>query len=593
MILRTAALVLSAVLAYALLRGWPAALPGVMKACLAVLALVAGLGLWAKRGPRKEEIHARGRRVPQWTDYAVIGGALLAVECGFLWLLGAAPRPLESVALEIERHFRPEAAAMRVVNGGEQSRSGNWLWTAETRRPLPKRTDFKPGMKPEVFLRLQDPADAAGLLQSRVYVRAFALGRYENAAWAPLAGKPLDLKADDSGFVQLAAAATGRVIPHEVFHSSDPAGQNVFTALQGATAAGISPLTRVDDGLHLLPPATRVGGYQYFARSKPVRIEDLPDGEWVSAWPGAPDDLLALPESGDFTQRVRELARIAAGNGSVKEQLLHLQEHLRTSLDYSLETTNARDLDPIENFLFEEKRGHCEYFATAGALMARALGIPSRVAYGWAGGKWFEASGLFVFRANEAHSWTEVWLDRHGWVLMDPTPQSHGTGERAQVAGPGETLPTADEPVAETTDTAMTADSNLPLIALWLMVGFAVPAAVIALWRGKRRLREGGDPHDSADPGGPAAGYLASWRRACAVRGLTMPPGFTLRRQLERLPEKPDFAAELLDYHYATRYENRPADRHVEKSLARRIRGWEMEFSGIKDGPKSPIRAHE
>ena len=71
----------------------------------------------------------------------------------------------------------------------------------------------------------------------------------------------------------------------------------------------------------------------------------------------------------------------------------------------------------MENFLFEEKRGHCEYFATAGALMARALGLPSRVAYGWAGGTWYDDAGLFVFRANEAHAWTEVWLENFGWVL--------------------------------------------------------------------------------------------------------------------------------------------------------------------------------
>ena len=69
-----------------------------------------------------------------------------------------------------------------------------------------------------------------------------------------------------------------------------------------------------------------------------------------------------------------------------------------------------------------------------------------------------------------------------------------------------------------------------------------------------------------------------------------MPPGFTLRRQLARMPEKPDFAAELLDYHYGTRYENRPTDKQVEKTLSRRIRGWEMEFSGIKKRPDPPIR---
>jgi hypothetical protein len=563
-------------LAYALLRGWPASLPQVMRACAAVLVLVAALGIWAQRRPLPE-IRAQGRRVPRWLDYAAIGAAVLAVECGFLWLLASAPQPLESIGLAIERRFRPDAAALRAVtSSGGAVRHGNWLWSEETRRPLPKRTDFKPGTKPEVFLRLQHTDDVAVLLKGKIHVQAFALGRYENAGWAPIAGSSLELQADADGFIRIGPARQGREIRHEVFHGNDPSGQNVFTALSGASAAGISQLTRIDDGLHLLPPPGTFGGYQYFATSSPLRIEDLPAASLIRPWPGAAAELLALPDPADFATRIRELARQAAGTGTIKEQLLRLQNHLRTHLDYSLVTTNPLDLDPMVNFLFEEKRGHCEYFATAGALMARALGIPSRVAYGWAGGKWYESAGLFVFRANEAHAWTEVWLENHGWVLMDPTPEAGQGDGRARVAAPNESLPEdlAGEADAESSDPSART-SDFPKLALWLMAGFAIPATLLALLRTWRR--GGGSNVEDLDPDSPippAPGYLQLWRQACAARGKASPPGCTLRRQIAKLDPAPDFAAELLGYHYTTRYEGHPPDAQTEKQLTQRIRRW-------------------
>ncbi len=591
MIPRTAFLLGSTALAYALLSGWPEALPSLMKSCLAVLAWVAGLGVWSQRKGRRNEVAARERRRPRWPDYLAIGMAILAVDSGFLWLLGAAPRPLESAGLVLESHFRPEAAARRAVSVRDAgARSGNWLWTRETRRPLPRRTDFKPGTKPEVFVRLTNRADAAALLDGRIYVRAFVLSRYDGVGWSPLSRTPLEIKADDSGVVKLAAAGPGQTILHEVFHSADEGGQNVLTALQGVTEARISPLERIDDGLFLLPPATVAGGYQYEVGSSPMRIEDLPDGGLVAGWPGAADALLALPDGGGFGTRLRSLAHTAAGVGSVKEQLLQVQKHLRTTLGYSLVTANPQDMDPMENFLFEERRGHCEYFATAGALMTRALGLPSRVAYGWAGGTWYESAGLFVFRANEAHAWTEVWLETFGWVSMDPTPQSTGGGEQARVAAAGEPLPGAADGEPPEDPQEVAPGMTLPWLGAWLMLGFGFPAGLMAVLRGKRRF--------SADPescGGilalEAPGYLKVWRRACAARGTPMPPGFTLRRQISRVPELPGFAAELLAYHYATRYEGNPPDERVEKQLVRRIRAWEAGFSGIKTGgsPQTPV----
>jgi hypothetical protein len=337
-----------------------------------------------------------------------------------------------------------------------------------------------------------------------------------------------------------------------------------------------------------------MGGYQYVAGSCPMRIEDLPDGRLIRGWPGAAEDFLSIPDAGGLGGKLRDLALEAAGSGSMKEQLLGIRNHLRATLEYSLETANRRDLDPIENFLFEEKRGHCEYFATAAALMARSLGIPSRVAYGWAGGTWFEDPGLFVFRANEAHAWTEVWLETYGWVILDPTPQA-AIGDRAQVAAPNEKLPDATTgPTSPDPSLAVAADAELPSVALWLMAGFTVPALLVAWLRGGRRFQDAARAAGTPEtPGAGDPGYLQNWRRACAARGWAMPPGSTLRHHLDRLPELPEFAAELLDYHYGTRYEGRAADPRTEHHLSRKIRAWEKKSSGINHASPPPIRAHE
>ena len=78
--------------------------------------------------------------------------------------------------------------------------------------------------------------------------------------------------------------------------------------------------------------------------------------------------------------------------------------------------------DPLAHFLFERKAGHCEYFASAMAVMLRSLGIPSRVVTGFQSGIYNPLNGWQVIRASDAHSWVEAYLPRRGWATFDPTP---------------------------------------------------------------------------------------------------------------------------------------------------------------------------
>jgi hypothetical protein len=78
--------------------------------------------------------------------------------------------------------------------------------------------------------------------------------------------------------------------------------------------------------------------------------------------------------------------------------------------------------DPVDWFLFDAKTGYCEQFATAATLMLRSLGIPARLATGYATGDYDPLLNQAVVRERDAHAWVEVWFGQYGWVPVDPTP---------------------------------------------------------------------------------------------------------------------------------------------------------------------------
>ncbi|MDW8360757.1 MAG: DUF3488 and transglutaminase-like domain-containing protein [Myxococcales bacterium] len=131
---------------------------------------------------------------------------------------------------------------------------------------------------------------------------------------------------------------------------------------------------------------------------------------------------LALP---DGLARTRALATsLTRGARTDAERVDRLLRHLRDSgrYRYTLELAGSPGRDPLDVFLFERRAGHCEYFSTALAVMARAVGVPSRNVTGFVGGWWNPYGGYHAIRQGDAHSWVEVYLDGRGWVTVDPTP---------------------------------------------------------------------------------------------------------------------------------------------------------------------------
>ena len=106
----------------------------------------------------------------------------------------------------------------------------------------------------------------------------------------------------------------------------------------------------------------------------------------------------------------------------------------------------AGGADPLADFLFNVKAGHCEYFATAMAVMLRTRGVAARLVNGFTAGEYNEAAGAYTVRNSDAHSWVEVYFpETRSWVTFDPTPSAGRlepvrTGLAAQLEKYGEAL---------------------------------------------------------------------------------------------------------------------------------------------------------
>jgi hypothetical protein len=121
--------------------------------------------------------------------------------------------------------------------------------------------------------------------------------------------------------------------------------------------------------------------------------------------------------------RIPDFARqITASAPTSFDKALVMESYLRRNFTYTLNLTGKPGHDPLANFLFVTKAGHCEYFASAMAVMLRSLGIPSREINGFLPGEYNDLAGDYIVRASDAHSWVEAYFPGYGWITFDPTP---------------------------------------------------------------------------------------------------------------------------------------------------------------------------
>jgi protein-glutamine gamma-glutamyltransferase len=274
--------------------------------------------------------------------------------------------------------------------------------------------------------------------------RGVTLIHYENGRWRRMHHVSLQTIVSLSFFNNKGAnrrQVIRQIIKLEPNDSTTLFGLRPMLELSAATR--LPPYLNPVDGT-IFRPESR-GGYDYEILSD-VNPDAPQDGELVPS-EVALRSMRELPEA--LRTRFREIAlpvvKSLSGEGiePTTARARALEGFLRDSREfsYTLEMSVVdHRLDPVEDFLVNRKKGHCEYFASALALLLRSLDIPARLVNGFKGGDWNELTGSMNVRQKHAHSWVEAYVGKDAgnkphWVSLDPTPGVEREDSVAQVGG--------------------------------------------------------------------------------------------------------------------------------------------------------------
>jgi transglutaminase-like putative cysteine protease len=378
-----------------------------------------------------------------------------------------------------------------------------------------------------------------------------------------------------------------------------------------STELQLAPRWSGEVGLRLAPPgAPPVGegsedtraelrsppGVRYIAYSRDD-ASPISGGEHGRA-PAAPsDDALAaylqLPPT--LPARVGALAReIMAPAREPADKVRAVVGWLRTTHTYSLRLPRPTPgLDPALSFLFDTPEGHCEYFATATALLLRAAGIPTRYVNGYLGGEWNDIGHYVAVRDNRAHSWVEAFLPAAGWVRVDATPPMPALARAGRVRQAFDSLDFHWSRWVVGYDLSLQLELGRRLArhvglhapeapaghapsGSWLMVLVAVAAVAAAASR-VWPTRAPGRSSARAAPvsGAPVQRLYARALARLARLGLPRARVETPREYATRVAgaglDGTATLAELTELYAAARFGGRPVDRETLKRLARRV----------------------
>ena len=166
--------------------------------------------------------------------------------------------------------------------------------------------------------------------------------------------------------------------------------------------------------------ASGVSSYQADSYIPKVTIEKLRSAS-VDYPEEIRDRYLTLPA--ELPHRVRQLAQsITGGIDNPYDKAKAIERYLRSNYPYDLKVPPPpKDQDVANYFLFDLKRGYCDYYATAMVVLARASGLPARFVSGYSSGSYDASNAQYIVRELNAHSWAEIYFPEIGWIEFEPT----------------------------------------------------------------------------------------------------------------------------------------------------------------------------
>ncbi|HST13074.1 MAG TPA: DUF3488 and transglutaminase-like domain-containing protein [Terriglobales bacterium] len=270
-----------------------------------------------------------------------------------------------------------------------------------------------------VVMHVQIEGDTRGAFDLKW--RGVALSRFDGRVWSnPTEQYPILRQADGRYPLWRNLASTGpkgsRPIHYRVL--MEPIGTNIFfVASKPRFLTGEYRVLGTDRGgaIYNLDASHTVSLYDVDSDLFEPKAQDLEKAGQPSY--GEMFEYLQLPT---LDPRIPELARkITASSTNSYDRATALERYLMTQFGYTLELPRETPKDPLAEFLFVRKQGHCEYFASSMAIMLRTLNIPSRVVNGFRTTEFNDVTGNYVIRASSAHSWADLSVNRDGVQVAD------------------------------------------------------------------------------------------------------------------------------------------------------------------------------
>lgn len=256
--------------------------------------------------------------------------------------------------------------------------------------------------------------------------RGVALDEFTGKAWKKSAqARQNELVNDRGGLFQFGTAPSIQRLTRQTFFLEPLESAVLFAAPRVVAVQGDLPFVRVDGEGSVQSRRRDYERIMYTAISdtNEPRMDELREDR--HPYPMSYFRYLQLPDNLDRRIEPLSMAIILHANASNRyDAAKAIESYLQREYAYSLEM-KATGSDPLADFLFNVKSGHCEYYSTAMAVLLRSRGIAARVVNGFLPGEYNEAAGAYTVRQSDAHSWVEVYFpESRSWVTFDPTPSA-------------------------------------------------------------------------------------------------------------------------------------------------------------------------
>jgi transglutaminase-like putative cysteine protease len=272
---------------------------------------------------------------------------------------------------------------------------------------------------PQIALRVETVEGADPGPEDR-YLRGLAFDEFDGRRWSVTPPTRNRVPGDPEIGVALSGPKRGVRLVQRVVRERIDSGVLFST---GSPVAIRGPLGRLEQDASGALYAHHTAGSRVDYAVESRTLQEPPAATERALPPGEGRTHLDLPR---LSPGVSALARgVTAHVENDRQKAEALERFLRERGRYSDSPPRTDPSDPrspVEVFLEGGMAGHCEYFATAMAVLARSVGLPARIVNGFAGGEENILGGFVEYAQSDAHAWVEIHFERSGWVRYDPTP---------------------------------------------------------------------------------------------------------------------------------------------------------------------------